>query len=410
MLMPVSGTASSLNPSSRRGVAFQNAPVPEYAARKSAAAAGSSATMAAARPEVSSLAMPGRVRGVHRRRDRHGRLAALGERPLVAERMIVRRQRRGDLGSSAASSSAAGTSSSQRSLDQQQVEPVADAEPVQAPASPGRAACPRRRTRRRRARRRRRRARASGRRAGARSVASSRVLSPLPRRMTSGTGGLLDQRLAESRPGTRTSWIASGSRPASPSAGPTTWSTQGDGRAERGRAGAQHARVARLHQLRGDVDHHVGPGLEVGADRCRPAAGTPPEPGRRAARGSPPGRRRRGVGERSRTGRPMSASRASSSRSRSSRPVPRPAASPASTSRRFAASTGSVDASAGRPSRAAPCRPARARRRRSPPDARCAAGAAAATADAALLEYGHRSPQSASHRRASRSGFRATAP
>src|SRR5215471_18169138 len=57
ILIPVSGTWSSLNPSSSLVVAFQKAPVPVYAPRNSAAASSSVAAIPAARPEVSSLAM-----------------------------------------------------------------------------------------------------------------------------------------------------------------------------------------------------------------------------------------------------------------------------------------------------------------------------------------------------------------
>ena len=46
---------------------------------------------------------------------------------------------------------------------------------------------------------------------------------------------------------------------------------QRDGRTDRGRAGPQHARVARLDELRGDVHHHVRPGLEVGPDHAHRA-------------------------------------------------------------------------------------------------------------------------------------------
>jgi hypothetical protein len=63
MLIPVSGTDSSLNPSSRRVVAFQNAPVPAYAPRNSAAAPSSRVTIAAASPDVCSLAIAAASRG-----------------------------------------------------------------------------------------------------------------------------------------------------------------------------------------------------------------------------------------------------------------------------------------------------------------------------------------------------------
>jgi hypothetical protein len=55
--MPVSGTPSSLNPSSLRVEAFQNAPVPTYALRNLLAASPSSVTIVAASPDVSRLAI-----------------------------------------------------------------------------------------------------------------------------------------------------------------------------------------------------------------------------------------------------------------------------------------------------------------------------------------------------------------
>ena len=55
------------------------------------------------------------------------------------------------------------------------------------------------------------------------SAASARVLSPLPRRMTSGIRpGWLTSARAESCPGTRSSWIMAGSSPATSSAGAMT--------------------------------------------------------------------------------------------------------------------------------------------------------------------------------------------
>ena len=55
------------------------------------------------------------------------------------------------------------------------------------------------------------------------SAASDRVLSPLPRRMTSGIRpGWLTSARAEDCPGTRTSWIMAGSSPAAPRAGAMT--------------------------------------------------------------------------------------------------------------------------------------------------------------------------------------------
>ena len=55
------------------------------------------------------------------------------------------------------------------------------------------------------------------------SAASERVLSPLPRRITSGIRpGWLTSARAEDCPGTRTSWIMAGSRPAEARAGAMT--------------------------------------------------------------------------------------------------------------------------------------------------------------------------------------------
>ena len=55
------------------------------------------------------------------------------------------------------------------------------------------------------------------------SAASDRVLSPLPRRITSGIRpGWLTSARAEACPGTRTSWIMAGSSPAAPRAGAMT--------------------------------------------------------------------------------------------------------------------------------------------------------------------------------------------
>ena len=71
-----------------------------------------------------------------------------------------------------------------------------------------------------------------------------------------------------SRPGNRTSWIAAGSSPAAAERRRDHLVQQRGGRADRGRAGPQHPGVAGLQQLRGDVDDHVGPGLEVGADHA----------------------------------------------------------------------------------------------------------------------------------------------
>jgi hypothetical protein len=73
---------------------------------------------------------------------------------------------------------------------------------------------------------------------------------------------------------------------------------QRDGRTDRGRPGAQHARVARLDELGGDVDHHVRAGLEVGSDHAdRPTAFLQAQPARQVP-DRPPGRLGRDVGQR----------------------------------------------------------------------------------------------------------------
>ncbi len=55
--------------------------------------------------------------------------------------------------------------------------------------------------------------------------------------------------------------------PSATSAGRSTWSTSVSTVAERSAARAQDDRVQALQNLRGDVERHTGPRLEVGADR-----------------------------------------------------------------------------------------------------------------------------------------------
>ena len=160
-----------------------------------------------------------------------------------------------------------------RRVHQQQVEPVAHAEPVQAgldrAARPG----PGRRRRRRTAPRRRRRGPSCAPRAAAASAASARVLSPLPRRITSGIRpGWLTSARAESWPGTRTSWIMAGSSPAAARAGAMTSSAS----ATAERIAAEPVRstpaLRDLTNWEAMSTTTFGPGLEVGPDHADRAA------------------------------------------------------------------------------------------------------------------------------------------
>ncbi len=176
-----------------------------------------------------------------------------------------------------------------RLVDQQQVEAVADARAGRGCPPPAPAPAPGRRRGRCRAPRRPRRGRACGRRARPPRGASDDVVSPLPRRITSGIRrGSDTSARAASRSARAHQLDRAGSRPAVGQRGRDDLVAERDRRAERGRARAQHARVARLDQLRGDVDRHVGPRLVVGADHARPGAGARASRGRRGARASPP--------------------------------------------------------------------------------------------------------------------------
>ena len=106
------------------------------------------------------------------------------------------------------------------------------------------------------------------------SAASAAVVSPLPRRITSGSTRGSETRIrAPSRSGERTSPTASAGRPASASAGRSTSSTSTVTVRERRAAGAQDGRVEALQELAGDVEGDVRARLEVradGADRDAP--------------------------------------------------------------------------------------------------------------------------------------------
>ena len=89
--------------------------------------------MPAASPDVSAFATCGRLGGPGHLVDGHGRLPARVERPFVAARMAVRGQRRPDAGGCRAPSLTAGSIMlPDRRADQEQVEPVAHAEPIEA--------------------------------------------------------------------------------------------------------------------------------------------------------------------------------------------------------------------------------------------------------------------------------------
>ena len=110
------------------------------------------------------------------------------------------------------------------------------------------------------------------------------------------------------------------------------------GRTDRGRTGPQHARVPGLDELRGDVDHDVRAGLEVGPDHADRPAAFLQEQAARQFPDDPAGR----LAEEHRPARDwpaMPSSRASSSRSRSSRASRTPSARAARMSSALASST-----------------------------------------------------------------------
>ena len=101
------------------------------------------------------------------------------------------------------------------------------------------------------------------------SRASAAVVSPLPRRITSGIRcGSETRTRAPSRSGERTSPTAPGGSPAASSAGRRTSSTSTVTVRERGAAGPEHRGVQALEQLAGDVERDVRPRLEVRSDRA----------------------------------------------------------------------------------------------------------------------------------------------
>ncbi len=131
------------------------------------------------------------------------------------------------------------------------------------------------------------------------SWASARVLSPLPRRMTSGISrGCRTSATAVSRPAHAHQLDCRRVKAGRRHRRTDDLVDQHGRRPDRAGSGPQHARVARLDQLRGDVHDDVGPGLEIRADDTDRA---PPLVQLKAVRQVPderPGRLGRDVGER----------------------------------------------------------------------------------------------------------------
>ena len=152
-------------------------------------------------------------------------------------------------------------------VDEREVEPVADAEPVEAGLGEARAPCRGLRRRARRARHRPRRGRASGRRSGPPAGRARRSLGPLPaqdhERDERGQRDEHARALAirgaheSDRRGRKARCLERGAQ--------HVVDEHGDG-AERRAAGAEHDGVQALQQLAGDVERDVRPRLEVRAD------------------------------------------------------------------------------------------------------------------------------------------------
>ena len=172
------------------------------------------------------------------------------------------------------------------------------------------------------------------------SAASERVLSPLPRRITSGIRpGWLTSARAEDCPGTRTSWIMAGSSPAAARAGAMTSSASA--MAERMAAEPVRSTPA----LRDLTNCEAMSTTTFG--RASKLAPITPTGLRRSSSSRPPGssltvRRDGSAGTRAsaRSWPAMASSRASSRRSRSSSAPPMPSARAAAMSASLAASTG----------------------------------------------------------------------
>jgi hypothetical protein len=203
-------------------VAFQNAPVPGAGAGNSAAAPWSAVTIAAARPEVSSLASTAAAHGppagamvtvascpASSARSWPGGRACGGSDMLMPSRAGSRRSRgrsssRRPAWTGSRLSRLHTPSRSRLASTSVTARSASAAAPTYSTAPPSAWAMVRTPCR-------------------AASAARDRVLSPLPRRMTSGIRpGWLTSARAGSWPGTRTSWIIAGSSPAWPDAGAMT--------------------------------------------------------------------------------------------------------------------------------------------------------------------------------------------
>ena len=212
------------------------------------------------------------------------------------------------------------------------------------------------------------------------SAASERVLSPLPRRITSGIRpGWLTSARAEACPGSRTSWIMAGSSPAAARAGAMTSSASA--RAERMAAEPVRSTPA----LRDLTNCEAMSTTTFG--RASKLAPITPTGLRRSSSRRPPGSSQTirrdgsaGTWASARSWAAMASSRPGSRRSRSSSPPPRPSARAAAMSASLAASTGP----AWRPRVSAIARSASSRRSSGtsarPADAPRAARAACSTA------------------------------
>jgi MFS family permease len=190
------------------------------------------------------------------------------ERPLVAERVLVRRERDLDAQFGQLRGDVRQPRVPELLVEEQQVEPVADAEPVEAAGDEGRSNHPFGRwmnvqdaaavSMRERAHAVRRAL--GGQRAGGVAAApqdhEGNQLRLADQRVRGGLSGHADElNRGRVKPG-----LSQGRR--------DHLIGQRDGRAQRGAPGPQHARIARLDELRGDVHDDVRPGFEVRSDHA----------------------------------------------------------------------------------------------------------------------------------------------
>ena len=261
--MPVSGEPVSAKPSVKRVVAFQNAAVPRYASRNRC---GRGLVLGDdRRGEAGRLAVRERDRLVERLDDAHrDRRDALGVvRPLVPDRARARARR------SRAARARRRARTLGRAVDEQQIEAVADAEPVEARLDERAAPSRGRRPPRYRGHRRPRRGRASGPRAArppARAPRSSRRCRAGSR--AAGRCGSETRIRAPSRSAERTRPTAAGGSPASVERRPEHLVDEHRDRPERRAARAEHRGVQATSAAGRRRRRDVRPRLEVRADRA----------------------------------------------------------------------------------------------------------------------------------------------